>query len=56
MKAMLLHQTASLKDNPSPLTCAEIPEPIPGAGKIGFRTIGADVRVQVRAVRVTALE
>lgn len=34
----------------------EIPEPIPGAGKIGFRTIGADVRVQVRAVRVTALE
>ncbi len=34
MKAMLLHQTASLKDNPSPLTCAEIPEPIPGRGEI----------------------
>ncbi|NLF19247.1 MAG: DUF1961 family protein [Lentisphaerae bacterium] len=34
----------------------EIPEPLPSAGKIGFRTIGADVRVQIRRVRVTALE
>ncbi|OGV64099.1 MAG: hypothetical protein A3K19_06120 [Lentisphaerae bacterium RIFOXYB12_FULL_65_16] len=34
----------------------DIPEPIPAAGKIGFRTIGADVRVQFRAFKVTALE
>lgn len=34
----------------------EIPEPIPTAGKIGFRSIGADVRVQFRAFKVTALE
>jgi hypothetical protein len=33
-----------------------IPEPLPTAGKVGFRTIGADVRVQVRSFRVTALE
>lgn len=34
----------------------EIPEPIPTEGKIGFRSIGADVRVQVKNFRVTALE
>lgn len=34
----------------------EIPEEVPSAGKIGFRAIGADVRVQIRNFRVTALE
>ena len=34
----------------------EIPEPIPGAGKVGFRSIGADVRVQIRNFSVRALE
>lgn len=33
----------------------DIPEPIPSQGKIGFRSIGADVRVQIRDLRVTAL-
>jgi hypothetical protein len=33
----------------------EIPEPIPGGGKIGFRTIGSDVRVQIRSLQVKAL-
>jgi len=34
----------------------EIPEPIPTAGKVGFRSIGADVLVQIRGFKVTALE
>lgn len=34
----------------------EIPDAIPTSGKIGFRAIGADVRIQIRNFRVTALE
>lgn len=34
----------------------EIPEPIPAAGKVGFRVIGADVVAQIRNFKVTALE
>ena len=34
----------------------EIPEPIPGDGKVGFRIIGADVVVQIKNFKVTALE
>ncbi|NLF94981.1 MAG: DUF1961 family protein [Oligosphaeraceae bacterium] len=33
----------------------EIPEEIPTAGKIGFRTIGSEVHMQIRNFRVTAL-
>ncbi len=34
----------------------EIPEPIPSAGKVGFRSIGAEVLAQIRSFKVTALE
>ena len=34
----------------------EIPEPMPSAGKIGFRAIGAKVLAQVKNLRVTAIE
>ena len=34
MKAMLLHQTASLQDNPTPLVAAEVPNPVPGRQEI----------------------
>lgn len=34
----------------------EIPEPLPAGGKVGFRVIGADVRVQIKNFKVTALE
>jgi hypothetical protein len=34
----------------------EIPEPIPSGGKMGFRSIGADVRVQIRNLRIRALK
>ena len=34
----------------------EIPEPVPSAGKVGFRAIGADVLVRIRNFGVTALE
>ena len=33
----------------------EVPEPIPAAGKVGFRAIGAEVLAQIRNFRVTAL-
>ena len=33
----------------------DVPEPIPSEGKVGFRSIGADVRVQIRNFRVSAL-
>jgi alcohol dehydrogenase, propanol-preferring len=34
MKAMLLHQTTSLRENPAPLSPAEVPNPIPGHKEI----------------------
>lgn len=34
----------------------EIPEPIPAAGKVGFRSIGAEVLGQIKRFKVTALE
>jgi propanol-preferring alcohol dehydrogenase len=34
MKAMLLHQTALLRDNPTPLVPTEVPDPIPGHQEI----------------------
>lgn len=33
----------------------EIPEPLPTGGKIGFRAIGSDVRVQIKDFKVIAL-
>lgn len=33
----------------------EIPEPIPTAGKVGFRTIGAEVLAQIKGFKVTAI-
>ena len=34
----------------------EIPDALPSDGKVGFRTIGADVRVQIRDFRASHLE
>ncbi|HPJ97310.1 MAG TPA: zinc-dependent alcohol dehydrogenase family protein [Syntrophales bacterium] len=34
MKAMLLRETAPLRENPTPLTLAEVPAPTPGQGEI----------------------
>lgn len=48
----------SVNDQPAAgfLDPQEIPDAIPTAGKIGFRAIGADVRVQIRNFSVTALK
>jgi hypothetical protein len=34
----------------------EIPEPVPAGGKVGFRSIGAEVLVQIKDFQVRALE
>ena len=37
MRAMLLHETASLDDNPSPLRLQEVPQPVPAPGEVLIR-------------------
>jgi propanol-preferring alcohol dehydrogenase len=37
MKAMLLREITSLKQNPTPLSFADTPEPVPGEGEILLR-------------------
>ena len=43
MKAMILTRTGSLADNPTPLTMAELPVPVPGAHEVLIKVLACGV-------------
>ncbi|NCU33116.1 MAG: DUF1961 family protein [Candidatus Moranbacteria bacterium] len=55
-KGKLLQMSVNNKTSGGFIDKDEIPEPIPSDGKVGFRIIGADVVVQIKNFKVTALE
>jgi hypothetical protein len=55
-KGPLLMLTVDEKDAGGFIDPQIIPDPIPCAGKVGFRTIGADVSVQIRKFKVSKLK